>query len=459
MVVLQHQPRAIGRPVQQRVVADLGQQDLARGLVGGLVAELVADHHLVAHAGLVRDVGDLLAVGAPDRILLAHAGGLRQVAHDAVLHRHGEDLAAGADHRALAGGRERRLGDGAGRVLPLHAGFVAGLVQRDAQDARGAAFQADLLELPAGLVDDAPVAAIGAAHVPDGFPRQLAQRLGPGVEGEEVGRAVVAVRDEDDLVAHPDRIAVGRVDMRDLLPGLALGIEDPDRRRGAAAALAPAARARVGRAVGAVGQARAVGRPHAFIGDGLHHLLLEAAFQRHLEQLLAAGIQHLAVGGEQHAPAIGAPAGDLVRGRMPGQAPRLTAAGGDHVDIGVAVVTGGERDPLPVGREARREFGRGMTGQTARLAAVPVGDPQVAAVDEGQVARRDGGLAQQHRHGGRRSGDARGGRSGSSRGLLGLRGRRRDGGGQAQGQGGGLAEGAELHGLVGGERQRARIAP
>ena len=91
------------------------------------------------------------------------------------------------------------------------------------------------------------------------------------VEGEQADRAV-AVREEVDRVAHPQRIAVVRVVARDLRDAGVAERGDPDRRRLAAAIALPGGLPLFVRDVGqprAVGrEGRAVGRPAAAASSG-----------------------------------------------------------------------------------------------------------------------------------------------------------------------------------------------
>mmetsp|Transcript_65226 Transcript_65226/g.154019 ORF Transcript_65226/g.154019 Transcript_65226/m.154019 type:complete len:570 (+) Transcript_65226:1680-3389(+) len=390
MVVGHRQPAAIRRPVQQRVVARLGEQEALLRAQPGLGLQ----HDFMPHAGRIGDVGHLLAVGAPQRVLFAHAGSLRQVAHAAVLDRHREDIAPRTHHHALAGGRQPGRGQRLAGILPLRPGLRRDAGELDVEQPGNAAGQLDLLDPPADLVHQGGAVGVDAADIPLCFVRQLAQLLGGGVEGEQIGRPVGAVGDEDHLTAGPDRRDVAGIDMRDLLPGLAGHVHDPDRRRRAAAAEPPAAGAGVGRAIRAVGQPLAIRRPGALVGDRLHHLRLVAAVHADFVELVAAVVQHLARRREQHALAVGAPAIDDVGRGMPGQAPRLAAVQPDDVDVGVAVVAGRKRDAAAIRRKTRRELGCRVAGQAARMAAVAVRQPEVTGIDKGQVVVGQRGLAQ-----------------------------------------------------------------
>ena len=146
-----------------------------------------------------------------------------------------------------------------------------------------------------------------------------------------------------------------------------------------------------------VGEALAVGGPAALDPDGLHDLALVPALEGDFVELAASAVGDLAIGYEKHALAVGAPPGHDVGRRMPGQSARLAALHRDDVDVGVVVVVRRERDPFAVRREVRRVLGGGMRGELNRMSAVSIGDPDIAAIDEGEVILRDRGLAEQPR--------------------------------------------------------------
>ena len=394
MVVVVDDEFAVRRPVQQCEVAFLAELQRLRFVQ----TILVAQHQHMAHAG-VGDVGHLLAVGAPQGVFLPHARGLRQVAHRAILDGHGEHIAACRDHHPFAGGRQAGRGDVGAGVLPLGT-RLHGLRRNLHGDVLGgAARHVDFLQAAACFIHHGIAGRARAAHIPYRLFGELLQRLGLWVVDKQIGRAVVAVRDEDHALADPQRVGVAGVDMGDLLPGVGHRVHDPDRRRAAAAALAPAGGAGVGRAVGPVGQALAIGRPGALERLGLHDLGFKSAVDWHFVQLVAAAIGHFARRGEQHAFAVGAPAIDGVDAGMPGQALGVAAADGHHIHIGVAVVTGREGNPLAIGRKGRRKLVGRVRSQAHRVGAVALADPDIAALDKGQVVARDGRLAQQLRRG------------------------------------------------------------
>ncbi len=346
------------------------------------------------HAARVAQVGDALAVLAPQRVGLAHARRRGQIAHRAVLHRHAEHIAACGHQHALAGGRERRRADHLARVLPLRPGLQGLHGEVHGDELRTAAAEVERLELAADLIDHRVAVCAGTAHVPGRFVSQLPHGVALGLVQKQVRGALVAVGDEHDVVADPQRIAVGGVFVRNFLECPGARIDDPEGRRIAAAVLPPPARSGVCHDVRTIGQALAVGRPGALDRDRLHDLLLIAALERHFVELTRSAVGDLAVGHEQHALAVDAPPRHDVRRRMPGEPARLTAFDGHHIDVRVVVIVGGKRDPFAVRRKVRRVFGRRMGGDLHRVAAVAVAHPDVPAIDEGEMILRDCGLAQ-----------------------------------------------------------------
>jgi hypothetical protein len=78
-------------------------------------------------------------------------------------------------------------------------------------------------------------------------------------------------------------------------------------------------------------------------------------------------------------------------------APRLAARRRHHVHVLIAVVVAGEGDLRSVGGEAREALLAARRRQPHGGAAALRHDPDVTAVDERDLCRRDGGLAQHAR--------------------------------------------------------------
>ena len=87
------------------------------------------------------------------------------------------------------------------------------------------------------------------------------------------------------------------------------------------------------------------------------------------------------------APSLGARAA----GRVPGQLPRHAAARRHDVHLLVAVVLAGEGDRFAVGRELGEHLDARMRRESSRLPAAHVGEPDVAAVREGDLVAVDVG--------------------------------------------------------------------
>src|ERR1039458_4199028 len=68
--------------------------------------------------------------------------------------------------------------------------------------------------------------------------------------------------------------------------------------------------------------------------------------------------------------------------RIEGQLLGLAAIRGHDVDLLIAVVLAGERDPLAIGRELREQLDAGVRGESRGRAACRVDQPEVAAVGE-----------------------------------------------------------------------------
>ncbi len=183
--------------------------------------------------------------------------------------------------------------------------------------------------------------------------------------------------------------------MRNLLQRRSGRIHDPDRRRVSAAMLTPTARSGIGHDVGTVGDALAVRRPAALDGDGLHDFLLIASVEGDLVKLTAPAVGDLAIGHEQHSLAVHAPSGHDIGRRVPRQSPWLAALHRNHIDVDVVVVIRGKRNPPAIGREVRRKLGGRVRCELDGMPAVAVADPDVAAIDEGQMILRHRRLPQQ----------------------------------------------------------------
>ncbi|MNT41686.1 hypothetical protein D3C72_1780550 [compost metagenome] len=79
---------------------------------------------------------------------------------------------------------------------------------------------------------------------------------------------------------------------------------------------------------------------------------------------------------------------------MEGQAARHAAGRRDHIHVDIAVDIRAIRDQAAVGREHGVGLVAQVGRQAPRAAAIKVGQPQIARIDEGDVTAGDGRLAQ-----------------------------------------------------------------
>ncbi len=216
-----------------------------------------------------------------------------------------------------------------------------------------------------------------------------------GVVRPDVAALVLAaIGQEVERRAGPHRLRVVGVVVRDVLGRVRVEVERPDVGRPAAAVALP------GAGVGGLRQVRDAlrvrrERREFAVRHGKRNR--HAAGFRDLEQLVVAVRLAGAVRRDEQRLAVRVPGDDPVVAGVIGQARRFAAGRRDRVDLVVAVVVGREGDRLAVGRElgkallaARR---REPLGGAARLWH----DPDVTAVDERDLRRRDGRLPQHAR--------------------------------------------------------------
>src|SRR5262249_48620645 len=127
---------------------------------------------------------------------------------------------------------------------------------------------------------------------------------------------------------------------------------------------------------------------------GLYRLL-QAAINRDLIEVGNAGVHQAARRLEENFPAVGRPADYGVVGRVEGQLFGRTALTGDDKNVVIAVAIGGEGNPLAIGREAGIDVPRGVHRDPLYIAAIFIGDPDVAEITEGDFAIVIAGMAQQ----------------------------------------------------------------
>ena len=162
-----------------------------------------------------------------------------------------------------------------------------------------------------------------------------------------------AIGDEVDRVAVPHRLrVVGRI-VRQVPRRERLEVEEPQVRRPAAAIALPGAEVLRHRHVDEVG---AVCGDGAELAIGHWQLFGQATVEADEIELTEALAAALAARGKQHALAVRVPADHAVCHRMMRQAYRFAAVGADHVDVGVAVVSGAVGDLRAVWRKARERL-------------------------------------------------------------------------------------------------------
>src|SRR5207302_4543764 len=77
------------------------------------------------------------------------------------------------------------------------------------------------------------------------------------------------------------------------------------------------------------------------------------------------------------------------------QLPRHAAVGVDDENLLRTAVLAGERDLFPIRREVREVFESGVAGETPRLAAGGIHDPEIAAIAESDMSAANGRLPEQ----------------------------------------------------------------
>ena len=262
-------------------------------------------------------------------------------------------------------------------------------------------------ERAAELVHDLPrVVRGGPAHVPRGGCRQLLGLCTGEVGGVEV-EGSVAVGDEVDPIANPHGVALGPHRGRDARRGARREIVDPEILGPAPLIALPVAEIAEQRAVD---DALAVGGEIARTRCGHGKLHREAApgvdGVQGGQRRAVVGIPHRT---EQDLLAVRRPSVDLIvvavaRGqgaacRVPGDLPWDASRRGNDVDLLVAVVLAGERDPLAIGRELGEQLEPGMSREARCGAAAGARRPEVPAIDERHAVAMDVGKAKEPRLG------------------------------------------------------------
>ncbi len=267
---------------------------------------------------------------------------------------------------------------------------------------RGAGLRVEHPQIAAQLIHDLPViAAARPTHVPGFAVRHLRRGVFREIVAEEVEGAV-AVGHEPHFVANPHRVALGarrvgngsdraRREVKHveiLSPPTLVALPSPkvagerrvDRLRPIRRHVSPAGHRH--------GQRR---RHPAGRGDVVEAGVGQIPSRAHRAEEDGAAVARPSVDLIVESP----PLGKRSSSRIPGQLPRLAAAGRHHVDLLIAVVLSGEGDPLPVRRKLGEQLEAGMGRQPHRHTTFGAGRPQIAAVTEDQPVARDIGETQQ----------------------------------------------------------------
>ena len=109
---------------------------------------------------------------------------------------------------------------------------------------------------------------------------------------------------------------------------------------------------------------------------------LRATGARHGHQLRA--LQRMKVARRRQHLALRRPAGHVDASAEPGEPLRHATGKRHHIGFGWAFITGGKRDPLPVGRNRRVRLDALMRGQSQRVTARNVDLPQITLGGEHQ---------------------------------------------------------------------------
>ena len=156
---------------------------------------------------------------------------------------------------------------------------------------------------------------------------------------------------------------------------------------------------------------RAVGGHAAQIGLGQRKGRGQPALGRDRVELPELRGDSIAPRLEEDVP-IGRPPLHDIRRRMPGEPRRLSALGRHEIDVRVAPVLAGKRDPAPVRAEGGVGLGAVGAGEPCRVAPVAPDQPEVVGVGEDDVGGAHVGLAQEARALGVGGGGGEGGEQG-----------------------------------------------
>ncbi len=398
VVVADRQPRPIGRPAQAVQLANVvgGERHRGARTVLGRQVDLV----LAAH---VRNERNRCAVRRPHRVPVVGVGGVGEVARRPLLDGHREHVPARREDGALAlGGEVEPVDEPGGGIAPRPA--VQAVVWHGDREPRllpgrhivHRQFATQLVDDAAGVVRGRP------ADIPRGRAGELLYSFASDVKAVQVEGAVT-IGDEEDTAADPHGIALGALGVGHrphLVGGQVVNVEVL---RPPALVPFPGAKVAEQRRVDHLAPVR---REVACPRGGHRQLDRQSSVDRHgVQRRLDPSAVGVAERPEQHPLAVGRPPVDLIvipparrQGspcRVVRQLPGLTAPGGHHVYLLVAVVLAGEGDEASIGRELGKHLLPRVSGEPHRRAPGSGRRPEVTAVREDDPVAVDVRKAQQ----------------------------------------------------------------
>ena len=403
---------AVRRP-QRRVEEPAGEmrQYFFRAALGRPHCDLLPARH-------VRGVGDRGTIRRPGRMVLIGIACRREIAGGAVFRRHGEDVAARAQHRALAVRRNIvirvvcriHIPDRVIRVHRARQPARAVIGDRERQLAQRLAGQIDHIQRATLLERDAGITERWEIDVVIGEMGHLVHGLGGEIVAPDIGAPVgVPVGEKIQLAAIPHWRRVGAFPIADL-PQLAFGeiVGEYFLRQSAVVAF-PGAEIAEDARVGDVVRIR----PEAHQAAAVQRQRCgQPARDRHLEQpdvparlRRPARQEHdvLGIRRPRHHQIVRPPAVRRLRHDigMECQARRHAARGRHHIHILIALGARGVGDPFAVRRKARHPVLPRIAGQPRGGAAGAVHAPQIAVRHEHHAAAMQVRKPRQRLRGGR----------------------------------------------------------
>jgi hypothetical protein len=200
-------------------------------------------------AGLVGEISNGFSVGRPRRAAVGDAGRIRDVANISLFSGNGENFAVRFEHGAHAGGRNRGVIDVFGDFFEMGTNFNQVWINVDLNGLlpmSGEIIEVKRAEL---FVHNRAGTGVGGLNGQAVIFDYLRFRLGFCVVGKERVSAV-AVGEEINGVADPERIEIVPVVVTELHDAGIREVRDPYARRGAAPVVAPIAERRSGGAIG-----------------------------------------------------------------------------------------------------------------------------------------------------------------------------------------------------------------